>query len=74
MGLCKNPLRTLLLVNLITWAVACIFIIQSSILLLVIGGVIWMFFGPYAKGRTNHASKGGALQTAGTGVRFCAVR
>ncbi len=48
-GLGKNPVRTLLLVNLITWAVACIFTIQSSILLLVIGSVIWMFFGPYAE-------------------------
>jgi MFS transporter, DHA3 family, multidrug efflux protein len=48
-GLGKNPVRTLLLVNLITWAVACIFTIQSSILLLVIGCVIWMFFGPYAE-------------------------
>lgn len=49
LGLGKNPVRTLLLVNLITWAVACIFTIQSSILLLVIGSVIWMFFGPYAE-------------------------
>lgn len=49
MGLGKNPVRTLLLVNLITWAVACIFTIQSSILLLFIGGVIWMFFGSYAE-------------------------
>jgi MFS transporter, DHA3 family, multidrug efflux protein len=48
-GLGKNPVRTLLLVNLITWAVACLFTIQSSILLLVIGCVIWMFFGPYAE-------------------------
>jgi MFS transporter, DHA3 family, multidrug efflux protein len=49
MGLGRNPVRTLLLVNLITWAVACLFTIQSSILLLVIGCVIWMFFGPYAE-------------------------
>jgi MFS transporter, DHA3 family, multidrug efflux protein len=49
LGLGKNPVRTLLLVNLITWAVACIFTIQSSILLLAIGCVIWMFFGPYAE-------------------------
>lgn len=48
-GLGKNPVRTLLLVNLITWAVACLFTIQSSILLLVIGCVLWMFFGPYAE-------------------------
>jgi DHA3 family multidrug efflux protein-like MFS transporter len=42
-------LRTLLLANLITWAVASIFTIQSSILLLVAGSVIWMFLGPYAE-------------------------
>ena len=48
-GLGRNPVRTLLLVNLVTWAVACIFTIQSSILLLAIGCVIWMLFGPYAE-------------------------
>ena len=48
-GLGRNPVRTLLLVNLITWAVACLFTIQSSILLLAIGSVIWMFFGPMAE-------------------------
>jgi MFS transporter, DHA3 family, multidrug efflux protein len=48
-GLGKNPVHTLLLVNLITWAVACVFTIQPSILLLGFGCVIWMFFGPYAE-------------------------
>jgi MFS transporter, DHA3 family, multidrug efflux protein len=48
-GLGKNPLRTLLLANLITWSVAAIFTIQSSILFLVAGSLIWMFFGPYAE-------------------------
>jgi MFS transporter, DHA3 family, multidrug efflux protein len=48
-GLGKNPVRTLLLVNLITWGVACVFTIQSSIPLLAIGCVLWMFFGPYAE-------------------------
>jgi DHA3 family multidrug efflux protein-like MFS transporter len=48
-GLGKNPLRTLLLANLITWSVAAIFTIQSSILFLVAGSVIWMFFSPYAE-------------------------
>lgn len=49
LGLGQNPVRTLLLVNLITWGVACIFTIQSSIPLLAIGCVLWMFFGPYAE-------------------------
>lgn len=48
-GLGGNPVRTLLLVNLITWAVATIFTVQSSIILLTIGCFIWMFFGPYAE-------------------------
>ena len=48
-GLGANPVRTLLLVNLIVWAVAAIFTIQSSIILLTVGCFIWMFFGPYAE-------------------------
>lgn len=46
-GLGKNPVRTLLWVNLITWAVASLFTVQSSILLLALGSVIWMFLGPF---------------------------
>jgi DHA3 family multidrug efflux protein-like MFS transporter len=48
-GLGKNPLRTLLLVNLITWSVCCIFTIQPSIWLLAAGCAVWMFLGPYAE-------------------------
>lgn len=48
-GLGKNPLRTLLLVNLITWAVCCVFTIQSSIWLLGAGMFVWMLLGPYAE-------------------------
>ncbi|MCD7060551.1 MFS transporter [Pelagibacterium xiamenense] len=48
-GLGKNPLRTLLLVNLVTWMVCCVFTIQSSIWLLTAGCFIWMFFAPYAE-------------------------
>lgn len=48
-GLGKKPLRTLLLVNLITWAVCCVFTIQSSIWLLTAGCFIWMLLGPYAE-------------------------
>ena len=48
-GLGANPVRTLLLVNLVTWSVAAVFTVQSSILLLAIGCFIWMFFGPYAE-------------------------
>jgi DHA3 family multidrug efflux protein-like MFS transporter len=48
-GLGKNPLRTLLLVNLVVWAVAAIFTVQSSIPLLAAGCFIWLFLGPYAE-------------------------
>lgn len=48
-GLGKNPLRTLLLVNLITWAVCCVFTIQPSIWLLAAGCFVWMLLAPYAE-------------------------
>ncbi|HTM78307.1 MAG TPA: MFS transporter, partial [Devosia sp.] len=48
-GLGKNPLRTLLLVNLITWTVCCFFTIQPLIWLLAGGCFIWMLLGPYAE-------------------------
>ena len=48
-GLGANPVRTLLLVNLVSWAVAVVFTIQSSVVLLAIGCVVWMFLGPYAE-------------------------
>lgn len=48
-GLGRKPLRTLLLVNLVTWTAASLFTIQASIALLAIGCAIWMFFGPFAE-------------------------
>ncbi|HEU5467878.1 MAG TPA: MFS transporter [Steroidobacteraceae bacterium] len=48
-GLGRNPLRTLLVVNLAMWAAAAIFTVQSSIPLLVAGCAVWMFLGPYAE-------------------------
>lgn len=48
-GLGRNPLRTLLLVNLIVWTVCCVFTIQPSIWLLAGGCFIWMLLGPYAE-------------------------
>ncbi len=57
-GLGRNPLRTLLLVNLVIWAVSAVFTIQSSIPLLAVGSFLWMFFGPYAE-----AAEQTALQT-----------
>lgn len=48
-GLGKNPLKTLLAVNLITWMVCCVFTLQSSIWLLAAGCFIWMLFSPFAE-------------------------
>jgi DHA3 family multidrug efflux protein-like MFS transporter len=48
-GLGRNPLRTLLIVNLVIWSVSSVFTIQSSIFLLGAGCFIWMFLGPYAE-------------------------
>lgn len=48
-GFGKKPLRTLLIVNLITWSVCCVFTIQSSIWLLAGGMFVWMLLGPYAE-------------------------
>lgn len=48
-GLGRKPLRTLLLVNCITWTVCIFFTIQPSIWLLAAGCFIWMFLGPYAE-------------------------
>ncbi|MCR5875308.1 MFS transporter [Phenylobacterium sp. J426] len=48
-GLGSNPLRTLMLANLIAWAVCCVFTLQPWILLLAAGCFVWMFLGPYAE-------------------------
>lgn len=48
-GLGRNPLKTLLLVNLGVWAASAVFTLQSSIPLLAAGCFLWMFLGPYAE-------------------------
>ncbi|MFM7379188.1 MAG: MFS transporter [Erythrobacter sp.] len=48
-GLGRKPLRTLLLVNLVTWTAASLFTVQASIVLLAAGCAVWMFFGPFAE-------------------------
>ncbi|TXG96802.1 MAG: MFS transporter [Rhodocyclaceae bacterium] len=48
-GLGRNPLKTLMLVNLVVWLVSAVFTIQSSIPLLAAGCFIWLFLGPYAE-------------------------
>ncbi|MDQ8029870.1 MAG: MFS transporter [Brevundimonas sp.] len=48
-GLGANPLRTLMIVNLIAWTTAALFTIQPWIVLLGVGCFIWMFVGPFAE-------------------------
>jgi MFS transporter, DHA3 family, multidrug efflux protein len=48
-GLGRNPLKTLLMVNLITWSVCCVFTIQPSFWLLAGGCFVWMLLGPAAE-------------------------
>ena len=48
-GLGKNPVRTLLLVNVVVWAGASVFTIQASFGLLVAGCFLWMALGPVAE-------------------------
>ena len=48
-GLGKNPVRSLLLVNIILWAVSSVFTIQASLILLIVGMYIYMLLMPYAE-------------------------
>jgi DHA3 family multidrug efflux protein-like MFS transporter len=56
-GLGKNPLKTLLVVNMIVWAVAAVFTLQSSVIMLAVACFIWLFLHPFAE-----ASEQTALQ------------
>lgn len=48
-GLGKNPLNTLLKINVITWTVCIFFTIQPSIILLFIGMALWMILFPFVE-------------------------
>lgn len=48
-GLGRNPMRTLMIVNLIVWTASALFTAYPSIILLGVGTVVWMFFGPFAE-------------------------
>ena len=48
-GLSSNPVRILLLVNLVLWAVTLLFPARSSIVLLAIGMAIYMLLVPFAE-------------------------
>lgn len=46
-GLGKNPLSTLMKVNMMTWTVCIFFTVQPSIILLTIGTLIWIVLVPF---------------------------
>ena len=48
-GLGKNPVRLLLLVNIVFWSVTCLFPLQASVILLAVGMAIYMLLIPYAE-------------------------
>ena len=48
-GLSKNPIRLLLIVNLVLWTVTLLFPLRSSILLLAVGMFIYQLLLPYAE-------------------------
>jgi len=48
-GLSSNPVRILLLVNVVLWSVTMVFALRSSIVLLAIGMAIYMLLIPFAE-------------------------
>jgi DHA3 family multidrug efflux protein-like MFS transporter len=48
-GLGRNPVRLLLIVNLVLWTVTALFTLQSSIVLLAVGMYVYMLLVPYAE-------------------------
>lgn len=48
-GVGSNPVRTLLLVNLLLWTVSVVFPLRSSIVLLAVCMLVFMFVMPYAE-------------------------
>jgi MFS transporter, DHA3 family, multidrug efflux protein len=48
-GLGRNPLRTLLLANLVLWGVCSVFAVRSSIVLLAVGFFIYLCVVPFAE-------------------------
>jgi len=48
-GLGRNPLRTLLLANLVLWGVCSVFALRSSIVLLAVGFFIYLCVVPFAE-------------------------
>jgi DHA3 family multidrug efflux protein-like MFS transporter len=48
-GLSKNPVRLLLLINVVLWTVTVLFPLRSSVVLLAVGMYVYMLLVPYAE-------------------------
>jgi MFS transporter, DHA3 family, multidrug efflux protein len=48
-GLGANPVRTLLLVNVVLWVICCVFALRSSIVLLAVGMFLYLSLMPFAE-------------------------
>lgn len=46
-GLGKNPLRTMLLVNMVVWSMAAVFTLKSSVVMLAAACFVWLFLNPF---------------------------
>ncbi|MBP6860659.1 MAG: MFS transporter [Candidatus Pacebacteria bacterium] len=46
-GLGRNPLRTMMLANILLWTACALFTIQASVILLIAGMFLFMAFSPY---------------------------
>lgn len=52
-GLGKSPLRTMFLINVVTWTTCIFFTIQPWISLLIIGMLVWMTLFPFVEAAEN---------------------
>jgi MFS transporter, DHA3 family, multidrug efflux protein len=48
-GLSRNPVRMILLANLVLWAVTCLFPLRSSIVMMAVGLYVYMLLVPYVE-------------------------
>jgi DHA3 family multidrug efflux protein-like MFS transporter len=48
-GLTSNPVRLVLLVNIVLWTVTCLFPLRASVVFLAAGMAVYMFLVPYAE-------------------------
>ncbi len=74
-GLGENPLRSLLLANVVIWVICSVFTLRSSIAPADGGDVhLPLRHAVHRGGGAHRPAEGGALRTAGTRLRLCAER